>query len=141
MSSLQANYFNTQCCLIWEPYKNLQSRVEAAVLREDPASLEGISNLLRQNFVNFNSLLSPPPKSPQARDIVSKGDTEGLKTSAKPSENIKVDADFVRDALKLSDVLDLDELRGMCDTGTLRILVDEKPSESGDLYCSCHALV
>ncbi|XP_003741378.1 nuclear pore complex protein Nup205 [Galendromus occidentalis] len=111
MSSLQASYFNTQCCLIWEPYKNLQSRVEAAVLREDPASLEGISNLLRQNFVNFNSLLSPPGKSPRHREIVSKGDSEGFKTSARSTDNIKVDSEFVRDALKLSDVLDLDELR------------------------------
>ncbi|KAJ2747947.1 hypothetical protein GGI20_000034 [Coemansia sp. BCRC 34301] len=90
----------------WEPerFANLNKLLgESQELTEDSVSFDQLKKQLEQSKPDLAGLLDYPGKSTQHRDSLSKG------TPTINGEKFKVSEDFIREAKRLSDFLELDE--------------------------------
>ncbi|KAJ2442019.1 hypothetical protein GGF42_007100, partial [Coemansia sp. RSA 2424] len=90
----------------WEPerFANLNKLLEESQeLTEDSATFEQLKKQLELTKPDLAGLLEYPGKNTQHRDSLSKG------TPTINGEQFKVNEDFIREAKKLSDFLELDE--------------------------------
>lgn len=109
----RADVFNANYALLWEPLKSVQTRIEAAIILGQANALEELPQLVPAERAKFLSVLTQPPCNHDHREHIRQHATStGIRTTAGGSNPYRVTEDFVRDTLKVSDALQLDEFRG-----------------------------